>query len=262
MYTITPLWLGSMVDYDRSGHLYNTDCGVRMTCPFIAWLVRGNDKIILVDTGPPDPDSVRRNHAELSVEIREKDHILRALEREGVSPEEISFIINTHLHWDHCGGNPCFPGIPFYVQRSEILYALDPLPQSRFTYESPAVQLTPPWTENINCLRLLDGDTGLAEGISVLHTPGHSPGGQCVLVETSAGLHIICGDTVNLYDNWTGMGRPYRIAPGIHVNLPDCYASYDRIAALSPVCILPGHDPLVFRSRQYPSGPQSANVEI
>lgn len=252
MYTITPLWLGLMKDYDLSGHLFNTDCGVKMDCPYIGWLVRGDGKNILVDTGPCGTDHIKKYHSGITAEIRPEDHILKVLEREGLQPGDISYIINTHLHWDHCHGNRYFPNTTFYVQRSEVYYALDPLPLSRFTYEAPSAGLTPPWIATINAMVMVDGDKQIDDGISLLHTPGHTPGSQCVAVDTEAGLHLICGDCINLYRNWIGNPDRTKIVPGIHVNVADCYASYEKLEKISPVYILPGHEPEVFRYKRYP----------
>ena len=91
-------------------------------------------------------------------------------------------VINTHLHFDHCGGNRRLAGTPTFVQRAELEAAVEPdylVEWARFPGES--------YVE-------LDGDTELFEGVSVLFTPGHSPGHQSVVVEGDDGLVVLGGD--------------------------------------------------------------------
>jgi N-acyl homoserine lactone hydrolase len=91
-------------------------------------------------------------------------------------------VINTHLHFDHCGGNRRFAGTPTYVQAAELAAAVEPdylVEWVRFPGES--------YVE-------LDGDAELFDGVSVLFTPGHSAGHQSVVVETGEGLVVLGGD--------------------------------------------------------------------
>jgi N-acyl homoserine lactone hydrolase len=91
-------------------------------------------------------------------------------------------VINTHLHFDHCGGNRQFAGTPTYVQRAELDAAVEPdylVDWVHFDGES--------YVE-------LDGDAELFDGVSVLFTPGHSAGHQAVVVETAAELVVLGGD--------------------------------------------------------------------
>jgi N-acyl homoserine lactone hydrolase len=95
---------------------------------------------------------------------------------------EVVAVVNTHLHFDHCGGNRRFAGTPTYVQGAELAAAEGPdyvTEWARFEGES--------YVE-------LDGDAELFEGVSVLFTPGHSAGHQSVLVETADGIVVLGGD--------------------------------------------------------------------
>jgi N-acyl homoserine lactone hydrolase len=95
---------------------------------------------------------------------------------------EVAAVINTHLHFDHCGGNRRFAGTPTYVQGAELAAAVEPdylVEWVHFDGES--------YVE-------LDGDAELFDGVSVLFTPGHSPGHQSVVVETVDGLVVLGGD--------------------------------------------------------------------
>jgi N-acyl homoserine lactone hydrolase len=96
--------------------------------------------------------------------------------------EGVEVVVNTHLHFDHCGGNRRFAGLPTYVQRAELEAAGGPDYLTEWVRFDGADY------------RCLDGDGELFDGISVLSTPGHSPGHQCVVVETDEGPVVLGGD--------------------------------------------------------------------
>jgi N-acyl homoserine lactone hydrolase len=136
--------------------------------PVIGWTVSTSDGTVLVDTGMVD------STPELDAEW---GPVLRPWE----VPDPAG-IINTHLHFDHCGGNRRYAGLPTFVQRRELETALAPAYLEewvRFPGES--------YVE-------VDGDADLFPGVSVLFTPGHSEGHQAVVVETDDGLVVLGGD--------------------------------------------------------------------
>src|SRR3954464_1481210 len=97
----------------------------------------------------------------------------------------IDVVINTHLHFDHCGGNHLFTGRPIYVQRRELE---DAHSEDDYTIrewvEAPGLQYVP-----------VDGALELLPGLRLVPTPGHTPGSQVVGVETGARPVVIAGDT-------------------------------------------------------------------
>ncbi|CAN5449988.1 MBL fold metallo-hydrolase [soil metagenome] len=97
----------------------------------------------------------------------------------------IDIVVNTHLHFDHCGGNVLFPGTPIYVQRRELD---DARTQDDYTIrawvEAPGVQYVP-----------VDGEHELLPGVRLLPAPGHTRGSQVVVVGTGARPVVIAGDT-------------------------------------------------------------------
>jgi N-acyl homoserine lactone hydrolase len=97
----------------------------------------------------------------------------------------IDVVINTHLHFDHCGGNHLFAGKPIYVQRRELD---DALSQGEYTIrewvEAPGVQYVP-----------VDGELELLPGLRLVPAPGHTRGSQVVVVETGGRPVVIGGDT-------------------------------------------------------------------
>ena len=89
-------------------------------------------------------------------------------------------------------------------------------------------------------------------GIRVVHLPGHTPGSQAVVVETSEGPLVIAGDAVPLYENWEGDEILEHIPSGIYSKLEDYYHSVKRLKSLE-ARILPGHDDKVFSETRYPA---------
>jgi len=133
-----------------------------------AFLIRHPNGPILVDTG------VGSGHAGIDkLYSQELVPLADALSRAGHAPSDVVAVINTHLHFDHCGQNRLFAGVPLYVQAAEYeaaaAYAYTVSEWVRFagaTYEQ------------------LAGDAEVAPGVSVIATPGHTPGHQSVRVET------------------------------------------------------------------------------
>ena len=94
-------------------------------------------------------------------------------------------VVNTHLHFDHCGGNQLFAGRPTYVQRRELEDArsLDDY-TIRDWVDAPGVQYVP-----------VDGELEVVPGLRLVPAPGHTPGSQVVVVETGGRPVVIAGDT-------------------------------------------------------------------
>jgi N-acyl homoserine lactone hydrolase len=137
--------------------------------PVFGWAIDTPGGTILVDTGMIDSTP--------SLDERWRP-VLHAWPELG----PVVAVINTHLHFDHCGGNRRFAGTPTYVQRAELEAAAgsDYLAEwVHFDGES--------YVE-------VDGDAQLFDGVSVLLTPGHSPGHQAVVVETAEGIIVLAGD--------------------------------------------------------------------
>lgn len=134
--------------------------------------IRHADGLVLVDTG------VGWGHTDLDAAYQP---IRRPLDESRTAQklriEDVALVVNTHLHFDHCGSNRLFPEVPIFVQRTEVEVA-HALP--RFTILE--------WVDFDRAdYRQLDGDAVILPGLRVLSTPGHTPGHQSVLVETSAG---------------------------------------------------------------------------
>ncbi|WP_369137397.1 MBL fold metallo-hydrolase [Modestobacter versicolor] len=129
---------------------------------------------VLVDTGL----------TELHPAVADIDPRLVPLTEWDVDLAGIDIVINTHLHFDHCGGNHLLAGKPIYVQRRELddARSLDDH-TIREWVEAPALQSVP-----------LDGESELLPAVRPVPTPGHTAGSQVVVVETGGRAFVIGGD--------------------------------------------------------------------
>jgi glyoxylase-like metal-dependent hydrolase (beta-lactamase superfamily II) len=215
---------------------YLTDMGQRIEIPVPIVLIEGPAKI-LVDTSFQSVErtwEIRRR----KIVRRPEQEVVAALASAGTRPQEISIVIHTHLHYDHAGNNRLFPSARFFVQREELRYALAPTSSDATAYFAPSLGITPDFLGTK--FELLDGDAGIADGVRVITTPGHTPGHQSVVVDTAKGRYCIAGDAVMWFEN-----MEKRIPPGIHTSMIDCMASLERIAREADH-VLPGHEPKVF----------------
>ncbi len=245
-YTITPVCVGTLSN-DHAQLVWGQQFGTKIQIPVLMFYVQGGGRRILVDTGCSAPESAAKYHYPF-VRKPEEDP-KRALEAAGVSPAEIDTIVCTHLHWDHCYNHELFTKARFLIQRAELQFAAAPYPIFANAYEAPTTGMTPPHSRTK--FEVLDGDFDLADGLKIVFAPGHTPGMQCLLVNTAKGVYYIAGDNVALYENLAGnkFGRPI---PGINfVNLGEYYATLRRMLSLSEH-ILPGHDVKVLDQRVYP----------
>jgi N-acyl homoserine lactone hydrolase len=246
--TIYPLLVGTW-DTDRSQHTYGFNFGVKAKTFCYIWLIEGANQKILVDTGCSDPEWTKKYHRPMDPDNYKNPS--DALAQIGVKREEIETIIMTHLHWDHCHNTEFFPNARMLVQKREIQYAIAPLPIHAMAYESLIAKMRPPWIKSIEQIEIIEGDLEIVPGVSVVTLPGHTKGIQGVLVETQKGRHLIAGDTCPSEENWRGNQQMKHIPPGIHVDLEECFKTFEKMEKIADV-IIPGHDPCVMNSPTYP----------
>lgn len=124
------------------------------------------------------------------------------LDQLGVKPADITLVINSHLHFDHAGGNtykdekgvvrPSFPKARYLVQRGEYRYATHPNERTSASYFAPNYE---PLRE-AQSLVLADGEREIADGIRAIPTPGHVPFHQGILIESQGERAFFLGDLV------------------------------------------------------------------
>jgi N-acyl homoserine lactone hydrolase len=146
--------------------------GVRW--PVYVHVIDHPDARVLVDTGM----------TELHPVVADMDPHLHPLSEQDFDLSGIDIVVNTHLHFDHCGGNHLFAGQPIYVQSQELKDA-----RSKDDYtirdwvDAPGVRYEP-----------VDGEFELLPGLRLVPAPGHTRGLQVVVVETGERPVVVGGD--------------------------------------------------------------------
>lgn len=232
-YKITPLCLGH-ITRPKKNFFYGYTGSEVLPYPLIAYFLDGEHKI-LVDTGGCAPDEPRGIGAQPYTRTPEEE-LPTALAAIGLTPDDIEYVIFTHLHWDHAYNNHLFPNAVFYCQKKEYEGLIDPatekigyVPEEVLKYE----------------YTLIDGDAEVFPGIYAIHTPGHTPGGQCLIVDTDVGKVALTGDTITLQESFRQ--SPPRCNGLYHseTDLAQMLEATNKLAAITHN-ILPGHEPAVF----------------
>ena len=164
--------------------------------------------VLLFDTG-------MGSHPEVDAHYRPRTRGLdEALRASGLRRDEVTEVVNCHLHFDHCGGNPLLAGRPFFVQSAELAEA-----RSTVDYTLPEL-VDPPgtrWEE-------LSGGAEILPGVHVGPTPGHTPGHQSLVVRRGDGVVVVAGqshdsahayasDVLALRAHEADHGEPLPLAP-------------------------------------------------
>ncbi len=235
MYTIHPLAVG-FNETDQGIMTYQRYYGRRIILPIYTFAIKGGNRKILVDTGIEDFMPSQEIEEQVGFPIMQFED---ALDTIGWKPDEIEIIIHTHLHNDHCENDVLCTNAEIYVQQSEIEFFNNPHPIDHRYY--------PDVLDGAN-LKIVNGDAEIAVGIEVLFTPGHTPGGQSVVVETSKGKVVITGLCCNSENFPAGGGV---IVPGVHLDVIQAYDSMKRIKEAADI-IVPIHDLEIGKNKVIP----------
>ncbi|MBI4591490.1 MAG: MBL fold metallo-hydrolase, partial [Candidatus Rokubacteria bacterium] len=123
---------GGWVALERSFLTAGTGVGQRVLAPIPMTLVDTRDGYVLFDTGMncngiTDPEGTWGPRAKtIQPRLVPDDDIRVRLQQLGIGIDEIRLVVNSHLHWDHCGGNRLFGHCPIVVQRAELAFAREP----------------------------------------------------------------------------------------------------------------------------------------
>jgi glyoxylase-like metal-dependent hydrolase (beta-lactamase superfamily II) len=161
-------------------------------------LIRAAGKQILVETGGGEKWDAKRN----AIYAFETEHRLpQRLAAAGVTAESIDIVVNTHLHFDHCGGNtklvdgtpkPAFPNARYIVQRGEFEHAKSPTDRDRASY-LPENFLP---IEESGQWQFLDGDAEIVPGVEAIVMPGHTRHMQCIKISGGGQTAFFLADLV------------------------------------------------------------------
>lgn len=164
----------------------------------------------------------------------------------GVDPDDIDFVINSHLHLDHAGGNALVPNATIVVQQGEFEFGIEG--------EDPGYRRED-FDTGQRLLKVRGEHDLFGDGtVTVFPTPGHTPGHQSARVKTPGGEAILCGDCCNMRRTLDEMHLPDHAW-----NLDAYRGSLETLAALrrSGAHIFYGHDP-----KFWAGVPQARPIEI
>jgi N-acyl homoserine lactone hydrolase len=200
--------------------------------PVLGYLVDHPEGLLLFDTG-------MGGNREIDAYFRPRRHTLEAaLSALDTAPDEVRFVANCHLHFDHCGGNPQLAGRPLFVQETELATALT---RERYTL--------PELVERPDILyEQVSGETEILPGVLLVPTPGHTEGHQSLVVRRGDGTVIVLAgqshDTGTDYAADVLAWRGHR--DGHAPPLPVPPAWMDRLQRLDPAAVYFAHDHVVW----------------
>ena len=206
----------------------------------IVWLVRGNGRTILVDSGFYRPQFFK------AWKVNDYVRPDEALAKFGVKPEEVTDVIITHMHWDHADGADLFPKARIWIQQDEYSYYVGPAWHSERTHGGidPDDVLMMVKKSLTGQLKLVAGDAQeIIPGVTCYTGGKHTYQSQYVGVKTAHGNVILASDNVYLYEN---LDKHAPIAATLDAVSNLIAQDRMRTIASKPEWIVPGHDPAEF----------------
>jgi glyoxylase-like metal-dependent hydrolase (beta-lactamase superfamily II) len=241
-YEVYAIRYATLVGYPVSQLVVGADATRKMDLAMIVWLVRGNGRNILVDSGFYHDKFFHDDRFHIVDFVKPSD----ALTRLGLKPEDVTDLIITHMHWDHADGLDLFPKARIWIQKDEYNY---------YAGEAWASSGTHAGIDQDDVLALvklgLAGRVSLVPGDSQEIFPGitcytggrHTYASQYVGVTTSKGVVVLASDNVYVKEN---LKKHAAIAATLdaesNLNAQD---RMQKIASNSRF-IITGHDPAVF----------------
>ncbi len=192
--------------------------------PVYGFAIHHPDGVIVVDTGIGFGNTmIDAMYTHESVRLPEE------LNRFQIDEREVALIVNSHLHFDHCGQNQTLSA-PIVVQQTEL-----------DAVESEPFYTVPEWADiPDHRARVLCGDSDIADGIRIIHTPGHTPGHQAVVISSVNECVVIAAQCLFRAAEWN---RSTNLA---NLHAPDWEAaatqSINRLRSLRPTRVLLSHD--------------------
>ncbi|MGA2269090.1 MAG: N-acyl homoserine lactonase family protein [Bryobacteraceae bacterium] len=245
-YEVYAIRYATLPDFRVADLVAGADGARKLDIAMMVWLVRGNGRNILVDSGFYHDQFFRQWH--VTDFVKPSDAVKRA----GVNPEEITDVIITHLHWDHADGMDLFPKARIWIQKEELQYYAGEAWQSARTHggidPDDVLQLVKLNTQGR--VGLVNGDAQeILPGVTCYTGGKHTYASQFVAVNTGAGTVVLASDNVYLYEN---LEKHVPIAATL--DAASNLRAQDRMKQLaaSPRLVIPGHDPAVMTNFPHP----------
>jgi len=240
-YEVYALSYGTYPGFPVSALIGGADKNRKIDLQMMIWLLKGsNGKRILVDTG-----CYRDTIAQLKGIknfIKPSDTLVKV----GLSANDITDVIVSHMHWDHADGIDLFPNAKIWIQKEEYDYYTGAAwqPGGKHGGIEPDDVLTLVRLNTQQKVNLIDGDDReIIDGIRVYTGGRHTFASQYVGVQTDNGTVVIASDNMYLYEN---LEKHAPIAQTFDADSNIKAQDRMRQIASRPDLIIPGHDPEVF----------------
>ena len=240
MYEVYAVRYATLANFPVAALVQGAERNRKLDIAMIVWLVRGNGRTILIDSG--------FYRTQFLDQWKPKNFLKpsEALAQFGVKPEDVTDVIITHMHWDHADGMDLFPNARIWLQKDEYTYYTGEAWQQKNTHGGIAPD------DVLAAVKLnLEGRVGLVNGDAQEIFPGitcyiggkHTFQSQYVGVNSKEGTVILASDNMYLYEN---LDKHLPIAQTL--DAASNLRAQDRMKELAakPSLIIPGHDPAEF----------------
>jgi glyoxylase-like metal-dependent hydrolase (beta-lactamase superfamily II) len=239
-YEVYAIRYATIPDYPVEGLVAGADPPRKLDIAMMIWLLRGNGRNILVDSGFYHERFFKDWHV---IDFTKPSDTLK---RVGLKPDEITDIIITHMHWDHADGIDLFPNARIWIQKDELEYYAGEAWQSKKTHGGIDGEdvLTLVKLNMQGRVGLVSGDAQeIISGVTCYTGGKHTYQSQYVGVQTKSGTVVLASDNMYLYEN-----LDKHVPIGATLDAASNLRAQDRMKQIAsrPGLIIPGHDPAVF----------------
>ncbi|HZP61991.1 MAG TPA: N-acyl homoserine lactonase family protein [Terriglobales bacterium] len=243
-YQVYAVRYATIPDFPVAELVTGADTNRKLDIAMMVWVVRGNGRNILVDSG--------FYHDRFFKDWRVNDFVKPsdALKPLGLKPEDITDVIISHMHWDHADGIDLFPNARIWIQKDELQYYAGEAWQSKDTSAGIDAEdvLTLVRLNTMGRVGMVNGDAQeILPGVTCYTGGRHTYASQYVGVSTKEGTLVLASDNMYLYEN---LEKHAAIAQTL--DAASNLRAQDRMKQLAakPGLIIPGHDPAVLTKFQ------------
>lgn len=238
-YAVYAIRYATITDLPVSMFVAGADAARTTSAAMMIWLIRGNGRVILLDTG--------FYHKRFFKDWKVSDYIKPsdALAALGLKPADVTDIVISHMHWDHLDGADLFPNARIWIQRDEYTYYTgDAWHGDAHGGIDPENVMTLVRLNTKGRVSFVEGDEQtLFPGITAYIGGKHTFQSQFVSVRSDAGTIVLASDNLYFFEN-----LDKHVAIGTTLDAASNVRAQDRMRQLAsrPDLIVPGHDPAVF----------------